>query len=353
MIGQMIGKQNLAMVVKKFNSVPTLSLKFNLVTSMPERIGSSKIVVDHDGLIITELSGNVATGDDTISIAHVVVSKPTSEPWLTLAYDEWICLTKGLMVLHYEDDAGTEVTLDVQPGETILIRKGERFRPCFPHGDTEYFPVCLPAFRPSRCQREEHPDTSVITKTLRALHHQDIIPSSKSIARLNPNQTSSTGRLLNQTTVDAHHQRPTPREDRVLYHMCPRDRWQAAVDQGQAYFPPTFDVDGGFTHATVVPHRLVETANHFYTAIKGDWIVLSISQAALLKLGIRTKDEQALPVGASAASEDWIENKWICPHIYGGIPTQASLGVVLDMYGMTRRPDGTFVDIPGLVKESI
>ena len=34
--------------------------------------------------------------------------------------------------------------------------------------------------------------------------------------------------------------------------------------ENHAYFPKTFEVDGLYTHATGVPSRLIETANHFY-----------------------------------------------------------------------------------------
>jgi hypothetical protein len=71
---------------------------------MPKIIGKAETVVEIDGLRINELAGNVATSEDTISIAHVTVSSPTSEPWLTLDYDEWLCVTKGKMVLHYQQN---------------------------------------------------------------------------------------------------------------------------------------------------------------------------------------------------------------------------------------------------------
>lgn len=37
------------------------------------------------------------------------------------------------------------------------------------------------------------------------------------------------------------------------------------VPMVEAYFPPTFASDG-FTHATAVPSRLLDVANHFYQA---------------------------------------------------------------------------------------
>lgn len=52
-------------------------------------VGKSLVVVDTGKMKITELAGNAATSDDRISIASVTVSEPTSEPFLTLHYDEW------------------------------------------------------------------------------------------------------------------------------------------------------------------------------------------------------------------------------------------------------------------------
>ena len=288
---------------------------------MPKLIGKSQTVVDHDGLTIDELAGNVATSDDTISIAYVHVSKPTAEPWLTLDYDEWICVKEGMLELHYEA-SGTEeaAMLTVHAGETVFVAKGERFRPIFPKGNTSYIPVCLPAFRPDRCLREEEGEASDVTKKLRELHGME------------------DGDVV---------EKEVPRDD-ILYHMCQEKLWKDAVASGEAYFPPTFEQDGFFTHATAVPARLITTANHFYTKTEGDWICLEMSRSALKKLGIITKDEGALPVGEQATSDDWEKSNWICPHIYGGLPTLPSLGVVTKTYKMIRDADGNFLSIEKL-----
>lgn len=99
---------------------------------------------------------------------------PTSEPWLTLHYDEWICIVKGRVVFEVEGGSSTTA----KAGQTVFISKGTRFRPSFPVGDTQcvpspnftthnafhysihffkfrYVPVCVPAFRPDRCIRED------------------------------------------------------------------------------------------------------------------------------------------------------------------------------------------------------
>jgi mannose-6-phosphate isomerase-like protein (cupin superfamily) len=95
---------------------------------MPKIVGSAQLVVDDGaGLTIKELVGNLASDEDRISIAHVTVAAPSSEPWLTLHYDEWMCVTRGKMVIHH---AGGE--LEVVAGQSVFIGKGERFRPMFP-----------------------------------------------------------------------------------------------------------------------------------------------------------------------------------------------------------------------------
>jgi len=293
---------------------------------MPKLIGKSTTVVELEGLQINELAGNVATSEDTISIAYVTVSEPTSEPWLTLDYDEWICVRKGTCVFQFVKEDGTDGELVVHEGETCFIAKGERFRPCFPTAPVEYIPVCSPAFKPERCKREEGEEASDVTIKLRQLHGQgeeNSVPMCKPSDATNPD---------------------------ILYHMCEKTLWEKAVTSKKAYYPPTFKVDGNFTHATAVPTRLIETANHFYTKSVGDWICIELSRSALTDVGIITIDEEGLPVGEQAVSNNWVESKWICPHIYGGIPTLESLGVLKKTYPMIRMEGGKFVKIEGLTE---
>jgi len=279
---------------------------------MPEIVGAAVRVVDAGPLAIDELAGNVATKSDRISIAHVKISAPSSEPWLTLQYDEWMCVLKGRMVLHYGDGQ----TMEVSAGQTVFIAKGERFRPVFPEGDTEYIPVCLPAFRPDRCLREDEPDSAVSVK-LRSLHGGE------------------QGGLPKRPKVASEDEAPE-----VLYHMCQRSLWEAAKSSGEAYYPPTFEKDE-FTHATAVPSRLVDTANHFYQDVAGDWVCLRFRRSALRRLGIATRDERAMPVGEKASHDAWTE--WVCPHVYGGLPVQ----VVDAEFPMTRHGPA-YVAIQGL-----
>jgi len=275
---------------------------------MPKIIGTSQVVVDDGaGLTIKELVGNVASNDDRISIAHVKVSQPASEPWLTLHYDEYICVLSGRMVLQH-----AKGELDVKAGQAVFIEKGERFKPTFPEGGTEYIPVCLPAFRPDRCVREDDSERSKqVADNLQKLH------SGPSIV---PDFHAPSCKINNGEVPD------------TLYHMCVKADWDAAKAKGEAYYPPTFEADGNYTHATAVAERLIQTANHFYQESVGDWICLRMSREALRKCGIITTDEPAMPVGNKDVSESWSE--WICPHIYGGIP----ISVVDAEFPMIRKP---------------
>ncbi|CAJ1959525.1 unnamed protein product [Cylindrotheca closterium] len=294
---------------------------------MPKLIGSSQVVVQIDGLTIDELAGNVATQDDTISIAYVTVSEPTAEPWLTLDYDEWLCVRKGKMVLHYGDGE----TMEVNAGDTCFVAKGERFRPVFPVAPTEYVPVCLPAFRPDRCHREEGDEPSDVTSKLLKLHKMDGDEKKE--------EPEVMGCLVGEGQT---------RDPDILYHMCEKPRWEEAVKSQKAYFPPTFEQDGFFTHATAVPQRLIDTANHFYQSSKAEWICLQVSRSALTSVGIITKDEDGLPVGDAGVPDQIKQNRWICPHIYGGIPTIESLGILTKIHPMVRDEKGAFLNITGL-----
>ena len=100
-----------------------------------------------------------------MSLARVWVSQPGQEPWLTLGYDEWIYCCSGRLVFGLPDGS----TVELKAGETALVDKGTRFQPRFPEAGTSYIPVCIPAFRPDRCVREEG-SCSDVAKRLAALH---------------------------------------------------------------------------------------------------------------------------------------------------------------------------------------
>ena len=295
---------------------------------MPKIVGKSATVVQEGGLLIEELAGNVATSQDTISIASVTISSPTEEPWLTLKYDEWICVTSGCVLINYYEGSEKK-QLEVSAGETCFVAKNERFQPEFPIVPTTYIPVCLPAFRPERCIREEGDIESDVSLNLKKLH-----------------QTKEEKQVTRPMMCVVNDSSPSPEvpDHDVLYHMCQKKLWEEAVAAKRAYYPPTFEQDGNFTHATNVPQRLIHTANHFYTSTEGDWICLQLSRSALSNIGIVTKDEYGLPVGDIEVSDQIKESMWVCPHIYGGLPTTVD-GILVKIYDMVRDAEGNFLSI--------
>ena len=136
--------------------------------------------------------------------------------------------------------------------------------------------------------------------------------------------------------------------DKILYHMCQKTLWEKSISNASAYFPPTFEQDGFFTHATAIPDRLLATANHFYTSSEGEWICIALSENALHNVGIVTKYEAPMAVGTTETNNEWSDQEFKCPHIYGGIPVQIP-GVFLNSYPMLRDETGQFLGIFGLV----
>jgi uncharacterized protein (DUF952 family) len=309
---------------------------------MPKIVGKSTRVVETDGFTIDEYAGNVGSKDDTMSLAVVKVSKPYSEPWLTLEYDEWIAVIKGKVDCHVMDEATQTETKAVSAvaGETIFIEKGQRFKPVFPVADTEYIPVCIPAFKPERCKREDEDrdkdEEKQITERLLELHTQEQ-PSSNTAC-------DKDDQGADDKAIDNY-------DNCSLYHMCEKSMWNAAVDSDAAYFAPTFQQDGGFTHASFVPEKLIETANHFYTSSKDDWICLKLCSAKILKnkCGIVTVFEEPKGVGTADTKDEWNDN--VFPHIYAGIPVSIP-GIVTEVYPMKRDPtNGKFLSITGLTDQ--
>jgi len=310
---------------------------------MPKIVGKSTRVVETEGFSIDEYAGNVASKDDQMSLAVVKVATPYSEPFLTLHYDEWIAVIKGQVDCHvFDDETLKEVkAVSAVAGETIFIEKGQRFKPVFPVADTEYVPVCIPAFKPERCVREDDAEG------------RDKEEEQRIVGRLAELHKDST-----PVVSESNNNSGTSNDECSLYHMCEESLWKASVESDTAYFPPTFVQDGGFTHATSVPEKLIETANHFYTSSKDNWICLKLCNAKTLKnkCGIVTIFEDPKPVGSTDVKEEWkkenanegAEEAAVFPHIYGGIPVSIP-GIVTAVYPMQRDPnDGKFLSIEGV-----
>ncbi|NNM00943.1 MAG: DUF952 domain-containing protein [Gammaproteobacteria bacterium] len=134
-----------------------------------------------------------------------------------------------------------------------------------------------------------------------------------------------------------------PDPDRRIYHLAPRERWQRSADTGEAYFPPTYEVDG-FIHATARPALLLEVANHFYRDAVGAFVCLESTVEAVEQSGTRVVYEAPAPVGNQPADFD-TRGETEFPHLYGGLVPSA----VTAVHAVNRSRDGTFTGIDGVV----
>ncbi len=99
---------------------------------------------------IHEYVGRVNTGDDRVSVAHMVSPSGWSEPAQTPEFREITLVLRGSMRVEHADG-----TIDVNAGQAIITEPGERVRYATPGADgAEYVAVCLPAFSPETVRRE-------------------------------------------------------------------------------------------------------------------------------------------------------------------------------------------------------
>ncbi len=102
------------------------------------------------GKIIEEHVGRVHTGTASMSVAHMVAPGGWDEPFQTPDFDEVTIVLRGRVRVEH---AGGSV--DVGPGETILVEAGERIRYSNPFEEAaEYWAVCSPAFSPDAAHRD-------------------------------------------------------------------------------------------------------------------------------------------------------------------------------------------------------
>ena len=261
-------------------------------------------VVQAPDLTITEYIGNVASGTPAVSACVCEVRKATEEAYQCPEFDEYVMVLEGCV--HLKHAGGTTV---VEAGKGAVLKAGVRVKWIWP-GPCKYVPICLPAFTPENCGREDdggsHAKTSESMEELRQLHYKAKHP--------------------------------------WLYHCAMKERWEEAKAAGKDYFPPTYEQDG-FTHATADPTKLIGVLDHFYKPSKGDWVCLRMSNKSLEAAGVHTAFEAVAPVGDIPALTDDLSGGELFPHLHGGIPT---IGPVLEEHPVVRRADGSFASIPGV-----
>ncbi len=116
---------------------------------MPELYTSPTRIPVPGGKVIAEHVGRVNTGDEQISIAHMTAPANWSEPFQSPAFDEWTLVLRGSVIVDH--DGGR---FEVDAGQTVLTRAGERIRYSCGDDGAEYVAVCLPAFAPETVHRE-------------------------------------------------------------------------------------------------------------------------------------------------------------------------------------------------------
>lgn len=102
------------------------------------------------GKVIAEHVGRVATGTEAMSVAHMTAPGGWSEPAQTPDFDEVTLVVAGSVIVEHEDG-----TSEVNAGQSIVTRAGERVRYSTGPDGAEYVAICTPAFSPEAVHRQE------------------------------------------------------------------------------------------------------------------------------------------------------------------------------------------------------
>lgn len=117
---------------------------------MAELIGQPTRIPVPGGKTIDEYVGRVNTGDEAVSVAHMIAPGGWAEPAQAPEFDEITLVLRGLV--RVETTAGA---IDVGAGQAVVTRAGERVRYLAPGPDgAEYVAICLPAFGPDLAHRD-------------------------------------------------------------------------------------------------------------------------------------------------------------------------------------------------------
>lgn len=117
---------------------------------MVRRIDRATRVPVPGGKVIDEYIGRVNSGDDRLSIAHMIAPPGWAEPAQTPEFAEFTLVLRG--TLRVGHDGGVT---EVGAGQAVVTEPGERIRYSVGPDGAEYVAVCLPAFAPETAHREE------------------------------------------------------------------------------------------------------------------------------------------------------------------------------------------------------
>lgn len=117
---------------------------------MPELLTTPVRVPVPGGKIIDEHVGVASTGERAVSVARMVAPPGWDEPAQTPQFDEVTLVLAGQVRVEH-----AEGVLEVEAGQSVITRAGERVRYSVGPDGAEYVAVCLPAFTPESAGRED------------------------------------------------------------------------------------------------------------------------------------------------------------------------------------------------------
>lgn len=115
---------------------------------MPELIPGPAQIPVPGGKIIEEFAGHASSGDDVVSIAHMLAPAGWEEPAQEPEFDEFTVVLEGSIDVEHD-----EGVTHVRSGQAVITRAGERIRYTTSEG-ARYIAVCLPAFHMDLVHRE-------------------------------------------------------------------------------------------------------------------------------------------------------------------------------------------------------
>ena len=116
---------------------------------MPELSPAPALVSVPGGKLIEEYVGHASSGDDIVSVAHMLAPAGWAEPAQEPEFDEFTVVLEGSLTVEHDEGA-----THVRAGQAVITRAGERIRYTTTEG-ARYIAVCLPAFHGDLVHRDD------------------------------------------------------------------------------------------------------------------------------------------------------------------------------------------------------
>ena len=115
-----------------------------------KKISTPKRIPVPGNKLIEEFIGRANSGDEKVSVAHMIAPPQWGEPAQTPEFDEITIMIRGKMNINVGDE---DVVLNA--GEVILTEAGTTITYSNPFDEeSEYWAICLPAFSPESANRK-------------------------------------------------------------------------------------------------------------------------------------------------------------------------------------------------------